>query len=203
MTAAETASTTTEAVSFIDTELRGAAMKLHTRAQAPREGQAEVVATPAAAPYVTTHADYLRFLVDSQHVYQAFEEVVGSKDELKAFRNTGLERVAVLEEDIAWMTDAFDLERPAVGSLGQDYAALLRDKTLSTPALVCHFYNFYFAHTAGGRMIGECYKYVYRMEACGVTVVGRRTASPVVRPMDFLLTFCFSHTIHSYLTRTS
>ena len=155
MTAAETASTTTEAVSFIDTELRGAAMKLHTRAQAPREGQAEVVATPAAAPYVTTHADYLRFLVDSQHVYQAFEEVVGSKDELKAFRNTGLEPVAVLEEDIAWMTDAFDLERPAVGSLGQDYAALLRDETLSTPALVCHFYNFYFAHTAGGRMIGE------------------------------------------------
>ena len=25
----------------------------------------------------------------------------------------------------------------------------------SLPAFVCHFYNHYFAHTAGGRMIGK------------------------------------------------
>jgi heme oxygenase len=160
MTAAETtttASTETTTTSFIDTELRGAAMKLHTRAQAPREGQAEVAAP--AEPYVTTHADYLAFLVDSQHVYQALEDVVNSQNELQVFRNTGLERVAVLEEDIAWMTATFDLESPTVGRLGQDYATLLRDEaSRSTPALVCHFYNFYFAHTAGGRMIGECYR---------------------------------------------
>lgn len=145
-------SETTTAASFIDTELRGAAMKLHTREQAPNEGQA-----PSAAktePYVTTHEDYLRFLVDSQHVYKAFEDIVNERDELAAFRETGLERVTPLETDIEFMTKEFNLERPPVGKFGQEYAEHLRGIE-STPEFVCHFYNFYFAHTAGGRMIGK------------------------------------------------
>ena len=140
-------------VSFIDTELRGAAMKLHTREQAPKEGEAPSE-KPAAKPHVTTHADYLRFLVDSQHVYQAFEDIVNARDELKVFRNTGLERTAPLETDIDFMVKEYNLERPAVGSFGQDYAAFLR-QVESIPEFVCHYYNFYFAHTAGGRMIGK------------------------------------------------
>lgn len=52
--------------SFIQTELRGAAMKLHTREQAPKEGQAGSTPRPT---YTPTHSDYLSFLVDSQYVY--------------------------------------------------------------------------------------------------------------------------------------
>jgi len=38
---------------------------------------------------------------------------------------------------------------------GASYATYLRDLAgTSPPAFICHFYNFYFAHTAGGRMIG-------------------------------------------------
>lgn len=148
-------STTTE--SFIDTELRGAAMRLHTRSQAPKEGQAaeEDDDDEQRPNYVTTHADYLRFLVDSQHVYQALEDIVNSDDRLAVFRSTGLERTAALTTDIAYMMEEYHLERPAVGKAGLDYAKHLRQIT-SVPEFVCHFYNFYFAHTAGGRMIGTC-----------------------------------------------
>lgn len=138
--------------SFIQTELRGAAMRLHTREQSPKEGQVEV--TKPKAPYVPTHADYLSFLVDSQHVYQTMEDIVNERDELVAFRNTGLERVAPLEKDIRFMMAEYCLERPAVGKPGKEYAEELR-KTKSIPEFICHYYNHYFAHTAGGRMIGK------------------------------------------------
>ena len=140
----------TATTSFIDTELRGAAMKLHTREQAPKEGQAPA---EKREPHVTTHEDYLRFLVDSQHVYQAFEDIVKTREELSMFRNTGLERVAPLEKDIAYITEEYNLKRHSVGKFGQAYAEHLRGIE-SIPEFVCHFYNFYFAHTAGGRMIG-------------------------------------------------
>ena len=122
--------------SFIDTELRGAAMKLHTREQAPKEGQAPS-SKPPQKPHVTTHDDYLRFLVDSQHVYQALEDIVNEREELKIFRNTGLERTAALETDIAFMVNEYKLKQPAVGSFGQDYAAFLR-QVESIPEFVCH-----------------------------------------------------------------
>jgi heme oxygenase (biliverdin-producing, ferredoxin) len=140
--------------SFIDTELRGAAMKLHTRSQAPKEGQAE---ERKMDPYVTTHADYLAFLVDSQHVYRAFEDAVNSNDRLSVFRDTGLERVVPLEADIEFMVKEYGIIRPAVGRAGLQYAELIRKLGAegSIPEFICHYYNFYFAHTAGGRMIGK------------------------------------------------
>jgi hypothetical protein len=140
--------------SFIQSELRNAAMRLHTKEQAPKEGQVEV--TTPSAPYVPTRVDYLRFLVDSQHVYKALEEIVDHDSELKAFRNTGLERVAALEQDIRFMVREYALERPPVGTPGREYAQLLYQVSkTSIPAFICHYYNFYFAHTAGGRMIGK------------------------------------------------
>jgi heme oxygenase (biliverdin-producing, ferredoxin) len=153
-TSATTTTSTTTSGNFIETELRGAAMKLHTRSQAPKEGQAEEKKTE---PYVTQRADYLQFLVDSQHVYQAMEDVVNSVEELSVFRNTGLERVAPLERDIEFMVKEYGLEKPAVGKPGLQYAQVIRDlgKPESIPEFMCHYYNFYFAHTAGGRMIGK------------------------------------------------
>jgi hypothetical protein len=137
--------------SFIDTHLRGAAMKLHTRQQAPKEGKAP---SEKREPYVPTRMDYLRFLVDSQHVYQALEDIVNEKEELEAFRNCGLERTAALEKDIEFMVAEYGLSKLPVGRYGADYAESLR-KMESIPGIMCHFYNFYFAHTAGGRMIGN------------------------------------------------
>ncbi|KAL3924339.1 MAG: hypothetical protein SGILL_001106 [Bacillariaceae sp.] len=130
-------------------------MKLHTRSQAPKEGKAEE--KKKKEPYVTTHQDYLQFLVDSQHVYQAMEDVVNNLEELSVFQSTGLERVQPLEEDINFMVKEYDLEKPVVASPGLQYAEVARKLgTAETiPEFLCHYYNFYFAHTAGGRMIGK------------------------------------------------
>jgi heme oxygenase len=126
-------------------------MKLHTRKQAPKEGEAPA---PETEPYITTHQDYLRFLIDSQHVYQAFEEIVNERPEFEVFRDTGLERTKPLEEDIEFMCNEYGLERKEVGQPGKDYVKHIREME-SVPELVCHYYNHYFAHTAGGRMIGK------------------------------------------------
>ena len=139
---------------FIETELRGQAMKLHTRSQAPKEGQAP---EKQKEPYTPTHADYLAFLVDSQHIYKALEDVVNDLDELTVFRNTGLERVSGLETDIDYMVKEYGVDRPQVGKAGSSYADEIRrmGKENAIPEFLCHYYNFYFAHTAGGRMIGK------------------------------------------------
>jgi len=141
----------TVADSFIDTELRGAAMRLHTKEQAPKEGQ---VPAEKLEPYTPTHEDYLRFLVDSKHVYEALEEIVNTRPELAAFQNSGLERGQPLESDISFMIKEYNLKMPQVGQAGRDYADMLR-KIESIPEFICHYFNFYFAHTAGGRIIGK------------------------------------------------
>jgi hypothetical protein len=147
------------------TELRDVAMKLHTREQAPKEGQAAAPSKPKE-PYVPTQADYLQFLVDSHEVYMALEEVVNRPDldaELGRFRNNGIERTKELEKDIDWMCTQFSLDKPAVGGAGSRYANELRNmvtmndegENVGVPEFVCHYYNYYFAHLAGGRMIGK------------------------------------------------
>ena len=65
-----------------------------------------------------------------------------------------LERVAALDADIAWFA-AEGEPTPAVGKPGADYVEVLRGIETGSPAFVCHFYNQYFAHTAGGLMIGK------------------------------------------------
>lgn len=154
MTATDTSTAT--AGGFIETELRGAAMKLHTKEQAPKEGEVEVKEKPKE-PYSPTRDDYLAFLVDSKHVYEALEDIVNEKEELAVFRNTGLERTEPLEQDIQFMVNEYGLERPGVGEYGRAYASQLREIAAkgNIPEFMCHFYNFYFAHTAGGRMIGK------------------------------------------------
>ena len=171
-TADSTAATATTSYSFIDSELRGAAMRLHTKEQAPQEGQAPSKETTKKAP--PTHADYLQYLIDSQYVYATFEELVEQLPELEAFRQTGLERTTALRHDVDWMMDVyFPSSSPqktqmslmpsttltvSVGAAGLQYADVLQQLRNNIPALVCHYYNFYFAHTAGGRMIGQAMK---------------------------------------------
>lgn len=152
--------TETTKISFIDTELRKAAMKLHTKKQAPKEGEAAPTkAEQQKEPYKTTHGDYLQFLVDSQHVYSTFEQIISSSDRLKQLQNTGLERTQRLETDIQFITQEYNIKRPSIGKWGIEYSqslsSLISDEKNNLPSFMCHYYNHYFAHTAGGRMIGK------------------------------------------------
>jgi len=89
-------------------------------------------------------------------VYNCFEELVAERDELAPYRSSGLERSVALDADIAWFAEQ-GLETPEVGEKGTQYVELLREMAEEGrwQAFTCHFYNFYFAHTAGGRMIGK------------------------------------------------
>lgn len=127
-------------------------MKLHTRKQAPKEGEAP---EKKVEPYVTKLEDYLQFLVDSQHVYSTFEDIIKSNSELVCLENTGLERTDALEVDIEFIMSEYGLVRPPVGKWGVEYAQLISEMQSDIPIFVCHYYNHYFAHTAGGRMIGK------------------------------------------------
>lgn len=74
------------------------------------------------------------------------------------FQHTGLERSAALAADLQFMQQQFSLPPPVVqdDGPGATYAAVLRRLAAEDPqSFICHYYNFYFAHTAGGRMIGK------------------------------------------------
>uniref|UniRef100_A0A804R8U0 PRONE domain-containing protein n=1 Tax=Zea mays TaxID=4577 RepID=A0A804R8U0_MAIZE len=71
------------------------------------------------------------------------------------FRNTGLERSEALKNDLEWFRQqGHTIPKPSAP--GTTYTSLLEDLSEEDPqAFICHFYNVYFAHTAGGRMIGK------------------------------------------------
>jgi heme oxygenase len=142
---------------FLD-ELRQYAMALHTKEQAPGSGKAPSPKKEERKPFVPTKAGYLRFMEESKVVYDAFEEIVATDARYERLRNNGLERGPALEEDIEYAVSTWNLSRTAASSdsPGSVYAAMLRDLAVNNPpAFICHYYNFYFAHTAGGRMIGK------------------------------------------------
>jgi hypothetical protein len=91
------------------------------------------------------------------------EEVVDSSPALAAvFSHTGLERTDALRRDMAWISREFapGTPVPSVGEPGRSYVALLQSIREDVPRFLCHFYNYYFAHTAGGLVIGKkvsCY----------------------------------------------
>ena len=109
--------------------------------------------------WTPTKESYLRFLIESKSVYEAFEDIMANSPNTtyRAFVNTGLERTEALQKDIDYMVKTWGLTAgpPRPGGPGYAYAGFLRNLAASSsPAFVCHYYNFYFAHTAGGRMIG-------------------------------------------------
>lgn len=140
-------------------EMRMAAMKLHTRDQSPKEGQRAESENPVQQ-FTPSREGYLRFLAESKAVYDVLEKVVqdAPKPEYAHFRQTGLERAAPLAKDISWLQNTYKLPAPSVSmdGPGPSYARMLEQAASEDPAaFICHFYNFYFAHTAGGRMIGK------------------------------------------------
>ena len=144
-------------------EMRRVAMALHTREQAPKEGKkatddAKKEQQPVAR-WAPTAEGYLAFLIESRAVYRAMEGVVGDDANAETygkFKSSGLERTNALDKDIAYMCERFGLKEYDATGAGKEYADFLTElaKT-SPPEFICHFYNVYFAHSAGGRMIGR------------------------------------------------
>jgi heme oxygenase len=136
------------------TEMRNAAMALHTFSQAPKEGKVkDQSANTQVEQWSASKEDYMQFLVDSKVVYAAFEEVCNSNDDLLLFRNTGLERTEPLDKDVAFITQQYGIAAPQPSTAATEYASFI--KTLPTATFITHFYNYYFAHTAGGMRIGQ------------------------------------------------
>ncbi|XP_044472315.1 heme oxygenase 1, chloroplastic-like [Mangifera indica] len=146
-----------EAKGFVE-EMRFVAMKLHTREQA-KEGEKEVKEPEerTVTKWEPSVDGYLRFLVDSKLVYDTLEEIIQEAPFpiYAEFRNTGLERSEKLAKDLEWFKEqGYTIPEPC--SPGVTYAKYLKELSEKDPqAFICHFYNIYFAHSAGGRMIGK------------------------------------------------
>ncbi|ERN03752.1 heme oxygenase 1, chloroplastic [Amborella trichopoda] len=143
-----------EAKGFVE-EMRFVAMRLHTRDVA-KEGEKEPDAQPIGK-WEPTIDGYLKFLVDNKLVYDTLERIVrkASFPEYAEFRHTGLERSEKLAKDLEWFREQGHTI-PEPSSPGSSYTAYLEELSEKDPqAFICHFYNVYFAHTAGGRMIGK------------------------------------------------
>lgn len=139
---------------FVD-EMRSIAMKLHTKDQS-KEGEKETQGKPWPK-WEPTIDGYLKFLVDSKLVYDTLDKILDQADfpEYAEFRNTGLERAGNLAKDLEWFKEqGHTIPEPL--SPGLDYSLYIEELSKNDPqAFICHFYNTYFAHTAGGRMIGR------------------------------------------------
>ncbi|XP_042060901.1 heme oxygenase 1, chloroplastic-like [Salvia splendens] len=143
-----------EAKGFVE-EMRFVAMKLHTKDQA-KEGEKEPQGQPLAR-WEPSVEGYLRFLVDSKLVYDTLERIVDKAafPEYAEFKNTGLERSERLAKDLEWFKEQGHAI-PEPSSPGITYAQYVEELSeKDPPAFICHFYNTYFAHSAGGRMIGR------------------------------------------------
>ncbi|KAJ4708267.1 Heme oxygenase 1 [Melia azedarach] len=146
-----------EAKGFVE-EMRFVAMKLHTKEQA-KEGEKEVKEPEErpVAKWEPTVDGYLRFLVDSKLVYDTLEGIIekAAFPSYAEFRHTGLERSEKLAKDLEWFKEQ-GYAIPPPSSPGITYSEYLMDLSEKDPqAFICHFYNIYFAHSAGGRMIGK------------------------------------------------
>eukprot|EP00210_Caulerpa_lentillifera_P001880 g1809.t1 len=131
-------------------EMRTVTMKLH---KAPRDKDA-----PSFSSSEYTREGFLRHLVEARVVYRAFEEIINSNENYAQFRDSGLDRGDALDVDIEWLASKYDLEIPMANSEGpgETYAKFIREVACDNEGqFLCHFYNYYLAHTAGGRMIGK------------------------------------------------
>ncbi|OMO81104.1 heme oxygenase-like protein [Corchorus capsularis] len=146
-----------EAKGFVE-EMRFVAMKLHTRDQA-KEGEKEVKEPEeqSVRKWEPSVDGYLKFLVDSKLVYDTLEGIIDKAafPSYAEFKSTGLERSASLAKDLQWFKEqGYAIPEPS--SPGVTYSEYLKELSEKDPqAFICHFYNIYFAHSAGGRMIGK------------------------------------------------
>eukprot|EP00465_Bigelowiella_longifila_P010662 CAMPEP_0185274036 /NCGR_PEP_ID=MMETSP1359-20130426/50921_1 /TAXON_ID=552665 /ORGANISM="Bigelowiella longifila, Strain CCMP242" /LENGTH=269 /DNA_ID=CAMNT_0027866863 /DNA_START=1 /DNA_END=810 /DNA_ORIENTATION=- len=142
--------------SFVQNDMRKAAMKLHTRDQA-KEGEQKT--QKPISQWEMSMSSILRFLVDSKVIHDTLDDIAASYSELSTLNDvsTEIRRGRNIEKDITQILhENPELNRPEPGKDALGYAESLRSLAgESVPAFVCHFYNTHFAHAAGGRMIGK------------------------------------------------
>ncbi|KMZ69279.1 Heme oxygenase (biliverdin-producing) [Zostera marina] len=141
---------------FVD-EMRSVAMKLHTKDQAKEGGRKSSSSNKPIGKLQPSVEGYLKFLVDSKIVYDTLESIVqnSANPSYAKFKNTGLERSEKLVKDLEWFKK-LGHTIPEPSSPGTNYARYLEQLSeTDPPGFICHFYNVYFAHSAGGRMIGK------------------------------------------------
>ncbi|CAH9078065.1 unnamed protein product [Cuscuta europaea] len=105
---------------------------------------------------------FLRYLVDSRLVFNIIERTVDESSDVSYayFRNTGLERADFISKDLAWLSEqGNDIPEPSnPGVAYSNYLEELGEK--NPPLFLCHFYNIYFSHIAGGQVIAKKIRFV-------------------------------------------
>lgn len=102
------------------------------------------------------------------------------------FRNTGLERSENLAKDLEWFKEQGHAI-PEPSSPGTKYAQYLEELSENDPpAFICHFYNTYFAHSAGGRMIGR------KVRTSKFSIVHLMRNEYITMDMSMKLSICIS-----------
>lgn len=99
----------------------------------------------------------VKYLVDSELVFNTLERIVDESNHVAYayFRKTGLERSASLLKDLEWFSQQ-NIAIPQPSTPGISYAEYLDELAEKcAPSFLCHFYNVYFAHIAGGQLIAR------------------------------------------------
>ncbi|KAL6995552.1 putative inactive heme oxygenase 2, chloroplastic, variant 2 [Sarracenia purpurea var. burkii] len=100
---------------------------------------------------------FLKYLVDSKLVFDTVERIVDESNDVSYayFRKTGLERSEGLSRDLEWFSQQ-DIEIPQPSIPGVSYVKYLEELAEKrAPLFLCHFYNIYFSHIAGGQVIAK------------------------------------------------
>ena len=128
-------------------------MSLHTREQAPREGEKhgrDEEGTGAGGAMDPDGGGIFEFLVRSRRVRRhGRSSPRRERAEYGAFMNNGLERSEALRKDIAYVMERFDLPPREASGPGKEYAELLTALAKECAEFICHYYNVYFAHSRG------------------------------------------------------
>ncbi|XP_062109315.1 probable inactive heme oxygenase 2, chloroplastic [Humulus lupulus] len=100
---------------------------------------------------------FLKYLVDSQLVFSIVERIVDESEDVaySYFRKTGLERSEAILKDLEWLRQK-GMVIPEPTNVGVSYGKYLEELAeKSAPMFLCHFYNIYFSHIAGGQVIAK------------------------------------------------
>ncbi|KAL1817789.1 hypothetical protein DCAR_0522267 [Daucus carota subsp. sativus] len=156
----------------ITEEMRFVAMKLRESAKAkPRvrtypgisevedksESESEGSGGEGEETWQPTVEGFVKYLVDSKLVFDFVERIVDESSHVSYayFRKTGLERSVALSKDLEWFSQQ-DIVIPEASNPGVAYVKYLEELAETSPPLfLCHFYNIYFSHIAGGQVIGK------------------------------------------------
>ncbi|PIN25250.1 Heme oxygenase [Handroanthus impetiginosus] len=100
---------------------------------------------------------FLKYLVDSELVFRTVERIVDESTDVSYvyFRKTGLERSDCISTDLKWLREQGNVI-PEPSNPGVTYSQYLEELAEKSPPLfLCHFYNIYFSHIAGGQVIAK------------------------------------------------